>query len=39
MNSKETTEILESELNGYKDTQPKEGSTIGDPWSNNKVMS
>ena len=39
MNSNEIKELIETELSDYKATQPKEGSTIGEPWSNDKVMS
>jgi len=39
MTSNEIKEMIETELSGYKATQPKEGSTLGVPWSNDKVMS
>jgi len=39
MNSIELKIIIEEELNSYEAEQPPEGSTLGNPWSNDKVMS
>jgi len=39
MNKNEIKTLIESELKNYKAIQPKEGSTIGVPWSNEKVAS